>query len=343
MKHQFRNDYSCLAYWHYLNVIKDLNREGQQGAYGHDVHSKNAAEYIKRTFACPNAEVHFLAGGTQTNLAFISYALRPYEAVIAAESGHINVHEAGAIEGTGHKIVTVEPVNGKVTAEAVEKLFAQPIDEHVAVPKMVFISNATETGTIYTANELRALRETCDRHGLYLYVDGARLGYALMSEASDLGPAEFASYCDAFYVGGTKNGMPLGEALVLVNPEFHGRFRNHMKNRGAMLAKTYLIGFFFEEAFTNRLYWDIALETDRIADYLAGCLFGLDIELVGDSPTNQIFVRMEEDKARKVMEEYGCELWEVTPKGWIIRFVVDHTTTAQDVDELIAYLRELIA
>ena len=340
MKHQFRNDYSSLAHPRILEALTRLGAT-QQTAYGLDEHSLHAEELIKQRFGCPDAAVHFLCGGTQANLVFLSYALKPYEAIIACSSGHINVHEAGAVEATGHKIFTVPGKDGKVYPEDVEKALALHGDEHVVVLRCVYISNTTETGTLYTSKELQELSACCRKHGLLLFLDGARLGSALTSSYNDLTPEEVASYCDAFYIGGTKNGLPLGEALVLVNPDLQAHFRNFVKSRGAMLAKGYFVGAMFEEAFKDGLYFELAKKTNEVAEYLKEGLAKLGLSCPF-SPSNQVFLTLPKDKALKVIAEYGCEKWEDLGDELTIRFVTSFTSEKEDVDDLLSFLSSTI-
>ncbi|MBO7574177.1 MAG: threonine aldolase [Bacilli bacterium] len=337
MKHKFTNDYSSLCHPSILKFLASLNEE-QNVAYGLDKHSLNAERYIKDIFESPRGQVYFIAGGTMTNLLFISYALRPYEAVISLETGHINVHETGAIEATGHKIITVKGSNGKMSPSDILNVLKIYKDEHMVKPKLVYISDSTEIGTIYTRKELIALNEVCREHDLYLFIDGARLGSALTSKENDVEPGLFGQICDAFYVGGAKNGLLLGEALVINNPELQKDFRYHIKNKGAMISKGYLLGAIFEEAFRNGLYFDIAKDTNETADYLKEQLANLEVNML-PSPTNQIFAIFNKEQAKKLINEYGLELWEERDNVVVVRFVVSFTTKKADVDELISFMK----
>ena len=339
MKHQFRNDYSSLAHPRILSALASLGQE-QQTPYGLDAHSKRAEELIKQRFACPDADVHFLSGGTQANLVFLSYALKPFEAILSCATGHINVHESGAVEATGHKVFTLPGKDGKLYPEDIERAMALHQDEHVVAIKVVYISNTTEIGTLYSSKELHELSDACHKHGLYLFLDGARLGSALTSTYNDLTPEEVAACCDAFYVGGTKNGLPMGEALVLVNPIFQDHFRNHVKSRGAMLAKGYFVGAMFEEAFRDNFYFDLAKATNEAADYLKDGLRKLGYEMPF-SPSNQVFVTLPKAKAETIIAEYGCERWEDLGEDLTIRFVTSFTTKKEDVDDLLSFLSSI--
>ena len=337
MKHKFTNDYSSLCHPNILKALINLGDE-QNIAYGLDKHSSNAERLILDKFNSSNGKVYFVSGGTMANLLFISYALRPYEAVISLETGHINVHETGAVEATGHKIITVKGNNGKMYPNDILSVLKNYKDEHMVKPRLVYISNSTEIGTIYTKQELLDLSKACKDNDLYFFIDGARLGSALTSKSNDVEPALLGNVCDAFYVGGAKNGLLLGEALVINNPLLQVDFRYHIKNKGAMISKGFLIGTIFEEAFKDNLYFDIAKSTNEVADYLKEGLKKLNIEML-DSPTNQIFVKLDKGSASKLMQEYGLELWEDNSDYQIVRIVISFTTKKEDVDELISFVK----
>ena len=340
MKHKFTNDYSSLCHPRILNALASLEEE-QNTAYGLDKYSLNAEFLIKKTFNSPSGKVYFIGGGTMTNLLFISYALKPYEAVIALETGHINVHETGAVEATGHKIITVKGKNGKMYPHDIIGVLNTFTNEHMVKLGMVYISNSTEIGTIYTKQELLDLSKICKDNDLYFFIDGARLGSALTSKENDVEPELFGQVCDAFYVGGAKNGLLLGEALVINNRDLQKDFRYHIKNRGAMISKGFILGRVFEEAFKDNLYFDIAKATNDIADYLKEGLKSLNIKML-DSPTNQVFAYFNPLDAKKLIKEYGLELWEDQGEEIIVRFVTSFTTKKEDVDELIDYLKKEI-
>ena len=254
---RFQNDYSEGAHPNVLRALCDTNLCSTPG-YGLDDDCRRAADAIRARFACPDADVHFLVGGTQTNQLAAAAFLRPWEAMVAADTGHINVHETGAIEATGHKVIAVPGADGKLTPAAIADAAAQHCaapgvyDEHMVLPRMVYVSDATELGTVYTRAELTALRAACDAHGMYLYLDGARLAQALTAAGSDLQPEDLPQLCDAFYIGGTKNGLLFGEAMVIVNDALKPGFRRAMKRNGAMLAKGRLLGVQFAAAMAHR-------------------------------------------------------------------------------------------
>lgn len=255
---RFQNDYSEGAHPNVLRALCDTNLSATPG-YGLDNDCRRAADAIRARFACPDADVHFLVGGTQTNLLAAAAFLRPWEAMVAADTGHVNVHETGAIEATGHKVIAVPGADGKLTPAAIADAAAQHCaepgiyDEHMVLPRMAYISDATELGTVYTKAELTALRAACDAHGLYLYLDGARLAQALTAAGNDLRPEDLPQLCDAFYIGGTKNGLLFGEAMVIVNDALKPGFRRAMKRSGAMLAKGRLLGVQFAAALEQDL------------------------------------------------------------------------------------------
>ena len=340
MNHIFRNDYSELAHPRILNALTKYSLE-QNAPYGLDEHSKHAAKLIKETFNAPEAEVHFLAGGTQTNMVFISSCLKHYEGIIAVSSGHINVHETAAIEGAGYKIFTLEGKNGKLYPQDILSALNHNTSEHMVKPKLVYISNSTEIGTIYTKQELIDLHNTCQENDLYLFIDGARLGSALTSKDNDLDATLLGSLCDAFYVGGTKNGLMYGEALVINNKTMQKDFRYHIKNKGAMLAKGYALGIQYEEAFKDGLYFELAKKANEMASFLQDGLLSLGIDIIY-SPTNQIFASFSKDNASILIERYSLEKWDEINDKIIVRFVTSFTTEKEHIIELLSFISELI-
>ena len=337
--HKFRNDYCEIAHDAVLKALID-NKDYQFTGYGLDEHSKNATKLIKDLFKAPTADVHFLVGGTQTNLTFISYVLKDYEAVIAVKSGHINVHETGAIEATGHKIYTVDGKTGKLTPDDLEKVIKYHSDEHMVKPKLAYISNSTEIGTIYQKEELTSLYNKCHELGLYLFIDGARLACALTSDTNDLKIEDIAKNCDAFYLGGTKNGLMFGEALVIINRNLQADFRYQIKNKGAMLAKGFISGIQFEAILKDNLYFKIAKNANDMAKLLYERLVSLNLE-VDPVYTNQLFVTIKKDLAYKLIEAFGCELWKDLGDKLVIRFVTSFNTKVEDIEEVYDYLKNI--
>lgn len=332
--HSFRNDYSEGAHPKVLQALAEANLTQTDG-YGLDPFCQEAADLIRRLCRAPSAEVHFLIGGTSVNLVTIEALLQPYEAVIAAATGHVAVHETGAIEATGHKVLTAPAPDGKLTPELVEGVLAAHSSEHMVFPRLVFISNTTELGTVYTAAELSALRECCRRNGLLLYLDGARLGAAMA--AGGPGLPELAALTDAFYIGGTKNGALFGEALVLTVPCPH--YRWYMKRRGAMLAKGRLLGIQFKALLEDGLYWELARHANEMARRLRDGIAGLGYEPVVRSETNQQFFVMPEGVV-KALGEKGCAFeCEAAGDGLMqVRFVTSWATPEGAVAELLELL-----
>lgn len=290
-----------------LRALTETNLEQHPG-YGLDAHCEHAAALIRAAFACPEAAVHFLVGGTQVNTTVIAAALRPYEGVLCAETGHINVHETGAIESSGHKVLALPQRDGKITAQQVARAVAlQADDEHVVRPAMVYLSMSTEVGTLYTLAELTAIHDTCRKLGLLLYVDGARLGYALAAPENDISPAELAAHCDVFTVGGTKVGALFGEALVISDRALNTRFRYMIKQRGGMLAKGRLLGVQFEALMEDGLYFRIAGKAVAQALRIRAALEEKGIPLAYPSPTNQQFPILTDAQAEALARDFVLE------------------------------------
>ena len=337
--YSFRNDYSEGAHPKVLQRLVDTNLE-QTCGYALDPMSDDARETVRRVCAAPEADVHFLSGGTQTNLLTIAAFLRPYEAVIAPYTAHISLHEAGAIEATGHKVCAVETPDGKLTPEMVAAVVDGHTDEFMVRPRMVYISDTTELGTIYTKAELTALRRCCDERDLYLFLDGARLGSALTAPGNDLTLPDLAALTDAFYIGGTKNGALFGEALVLKKPM--ERFRWHMKQRGAILAKGRLMALQFQALLEDGLYFDIARHANDMAIRLRDGMAALGYEFPIPSPSNQQFPVLPNTVSRQ-LEEMGYQFEPeriVDADHTCVRFVTSWATPQSAVDE---FLRDLAA
>ena len=334
----FRNDYSEGAHPTILEAMRKNNLTPAVG-YGKDEFCAHAVAMIRERFSCPTADVHFLVGGTQTNLTLIGCALKPYEAVICADTGHINVHETGAIESTGHKVLPVYKEDGKLTPADVLSVIRSHTDEHMVKPRMIYLSQSTEVGTVYTRQELEALRKLCDKLHLLLYLDGARLASGMTAPDCDLMPADLPRLCDAFYIGGTKNGALFGEALVLVNDALKPDFRYMIKNRGAMLAKGWLLGMQFEGLFTGDLYFTLGRHANAMAARLRDGLLEKGYELAYPSTTNQVFAVLDKDQIFELTTEAAFEF----TKNWskthdVVRFVTSWATKPEDVDAMLALL-----
>jgi len=338
--YSFKNDYSELAHESILQLLNKVSLE-QNAGYGLDVHSQKAKTLIQKYFK-KEVDIHFLIGGTSCNKIAISHLLKPYEAVISVDTGHINVHEAGAIEASGHKVITTLGVDGKITPNSIKRVLDHHEGEHMVIPRMVYISNSTELGTIYSKQELEAIYQTCKENNLYLYIDGARLGVALTSDANDLTLNDLSNLCDAFYIGGTKNGALLGEALIFCNQELAVNFRNTMKLNGGMLAKGFLIGLQFEALFTDELFFNLGKQANRTAKLLADGIKSLGLTLAYPSPTNQQFVILKNEIINNLKQTYDFEVWEKGEDESIIRLVTSWATSPEQIKQFITDLKALI-
>jgi len=331
----FKNDYSEGAHPKILEKLNETNLVQDKG-YGNDQYSNQARALIKKKINNAAADVHFISGGTQANLTILGSILRPHESVIAPETGHICVHETGAIEATGHKINTVKTLNGKLTPELIKPVLIAHEDEHMVKPKLVFISNSTEIGTHYTKNELEKLSEFCKENDLYLYLDGARLGSALSVKDCDLTLESLSSYVDAFYIGGTKNGALLGEAIVLMNDDFKENFRFHLKQRGGLLAKGRLIAIQFLELFEDNLYFDLAKHANEMAGLMADAIKSHGFDFLTESTTNQIFPILPNAVISALEKNYEFYVWsKETKETSSLRLVTSWATTKENVKAFI--------
>ncbi len=343
MKYLFRNDYSFGAHPKVLSALAETSMEGNVG-YGEDGYCRRCAGLIRDLCRCPQADVQFLIGGTQTNFTAIAAFLRPWEGVIAAGSSHINGHEVGAVEATGHKILPIPTgPDGKITPEQIAPILERHRDPHLVKPRLVEIADATESGMVYTKAELTALSRFCREHDLLLFLDGARLGSALASPANDLALPDLAELTDAFYIGGTKNGALMGEALVIANSALQPDFFRIKKQLGAVLAKGWLLGVQFEALLQDGLYFEMARHANAMAARLQTGLKSLGWTLMVDSPTNQIFPIV--PNALKPALDRLCvyEEWcpGPTPDTTVIRFVTCFATTSEDVDGFLAAAAKL--
>lgn len=338
-KYSFKNDYSEAAHPRILKALTETNFE-QCAGYGLDIYCEKARALIQSIIQKPDAEIHFLTGGTQTNLIALSSFLRPHEAVIACKTGHISVHETGAIEATGHKVIITEEKEGKIQIPQIQKILEEHNDEHCVKPRIVYISNSTELGTVYTKNDLVALSEFCKKNNLLLYMDGARLGAALSSKDYDLSLKEIANLVDAFYIGGTKNGTLFGEALIIVNKDLQKDFRYLMKQKGGLLAKGRLLGIQFLSLFENNLFFELALHANRLAQKIQKAFLNLGFPLLIKSPTNQIFPILPQSFIEKLSEHYDFFVWEkINENESAIRLITSWATPEEKVDEFIADIK----
>ena len=343
----FMNDYNSPGHPDVIRAIADASDSKYPG-YGTDDVCESARAKIISLLGGQNekANVHFMIGGTQTNLTAIGAFLRPHEAVIAPDSSHIQIHETGAIEAVGHRILIPQvsasarrrsDLVGKITADEVRNICLTHDNEHMVKPRLVYISQSTELGGVYSLSELRELRAACKEFNLLLYIDGARLAAALTSRANDASLPDLASLCDAFYIGGTKNGLLFGEALVIMNPALNEDFRYHLKQRGGLLAKGFLLGLQFLTIFEKDLYFNLAAHANQMAEYLRNGLKKAGVTFFVDSPTNQIFPIIDNNTLERLENNYLFEIWEkIDIKNTAVRFVTSWNTTAEEVEALLS-------
>lgn len=333
-----KNDYCAGAHPVVLQALIDTNMDNTIG-YGMDPYCDEAREYIKELIGCPEAAVYFAMAGTQTNLSVIGSTLRPHEAVISASTGHICVHEAGAIEATGHKIIHVPTEDGKLRPADIDMVMEQHCNSHWVVPKMVFISNLTETGLVYSRAELKALREACDRYGLYLYMDGARLAMALTQKDNDLTFRDLPEFCDAFYIGGTKCGTLMGECIVLVNKAFHPDFQTLMKQRGAVLAKGRLLGIQFKAILENNLYLELGKYANDLAMKLADGIRAKGYDFEFEPCSNLVFPIFPMELIREFEDKVLFDdLVDKHDGTGFLRLCTAWSTTEQEIEDFLALI-----
>jgi len=343
MQYNFMNDYNECAHESILEAIARANRE-QDLAYGMDAACERARSRILAELGgAEESGVHFLVGGTQTNLTIVAASIKPYQGAIAPVTGHINVHESGAIEATGHKVLSIPSSDGKLSAAAVKRYvdahYADETAEHMVQPGMVYISQPTEVGTIYSRDELVALRGVCKAYGMPLYVDGARLGCALAAEGNDVTLPDLARYTSAFSIGGTKMGALFGEALVVNDPALNKDFRYLIKQRGGMLAKGRLLGIQFETLFTDGLYYKIGRHAVHEAQRLADGILARGYELFADSPTNQIFPILPKALLKTISQSFGYAFWQdYDADNDVVRFCTSWATPPEQVDALLGMI-----
>lgn len=340
----FNNDYSEGCHEAILEKLAKTNLEQTPG-YGEDLYCREAADLIRKLCNCDDLAVHFLVGGTQANLTVIAAALRAHQGVLSADSGHIHVHETGAVEATGHKVLALSSVEGKLSgkqvADYVRAHRADASFEHMAQPKMVYISNPTEWGTLYTLSELEELSDACKQNGLYLFLDGARLGYGMMARGNDISMEDLARLCDVFYIGGTKVGALFGEAVVISNPALKEDFRYVIKQKGGMLAKGRLLGVQFCALLENNLYFEIAAHADRLADKLRSQFSELGFDFYMSNTTNQLFPILPKTVRDALKEKYAfIEMEQIDEDRRVCRFCTSWATKEENVDALCADLKK---
>lgn len=342
----FANDYQEGAHEKILQRLIETNLEPVSG-YGTDPYCELAKEKIRRACECPEADIWFLTGGTQTNQVVIDAMLAPYEGVVAAETAHVAAHEAGAIEYSGHKVLTIPQHEGKILAEELEtflrKFWDDENHEHMVFPGMVYISHPTEYGTIYTKNELENLSAICEAYQIPLYMDGARLGYGLMSSNTDVTLSVIARCCDAFYIGGTKVGALCGEAVVFPKNNTPKHFLTRIKQHGALLAKGRLLGIQFDTLFTDDLYFVLSRHAIDMAEHLKEGLLEKGISFYLESPTNQQFLLLTDEQIERLKHEVSFSFWEKPDEDHtVIRLATSWATTKEQVDELIEVICNLL-
>ncbi len=338
----FDSDYMEGAHPAVMERLVKTNLESTPG-YTEDSYCSQARDLIRKACTCPEAEVYFLVGGTQTNAIAVSAVLKPYEGVVAADTGHINQHEAGAIEATGHKVLGLPHTDGKLQADVLDRymsgFLADESAGHMVCPGMVYISHPTEYGTLYSLSELRALSDVCRRYGLPLYMDGARLGYGLAAPDSDVNLEDIASLCDMFYIGGTKAGALFGEALVITAPVALRQMITHIKRQGALLAKGRLLGVQFGALFSDGLYLEISRHAIRMAGLLTDALKSKGYVFFTPPQTNQVFPVLDSGALARLRQNATFSIWQRLDQSHVVaRFVTSWATREEDVRELIALL-----
>lgn len=337
----FESDYMEGAAPEILKRLSEINYEKTSG-YGTDLYCESAKTKIRKECKCPKADIHFLVGGTQTNSTVIASVLQPWQGVIASQTGHIAMHEAGAVEATGHKVITIPNHNGKIDSNELENyletFFADGNQDHMVQPGMVYISHPTEYGTLYTKKELTTIHGICKKYNIPLFLDGARLGYGLAANGTDVTLPVIAKNCDVFYIGGTKVGALFGEAVVVPNKNLTPHFFTLIKQHGALLAKGWLLGIQFDTLFTDNLYSKISRNAIDNAMYLKQKLTEKNMRFYLDSPTNQQFIIMENEALKELGKHVGYSFWEKFDETHtVIRLATSWATTKASVDKLLTY------
>ncbi|MDO5040531.1 MAG: aminotransferase class V-fold PLP-dependent enzyme [Peptoniphilus sp.] len=334
----FLNDYNDLCHERVLERITEVNPKGNVG-YGFDTYTDRAKKLIKRDLKREDVEIEFLSGGTIANIIAITSNLMPYEGIIAADSGHINAHEAGSIEATGKKIETVATEDGKLNSLSIRKKYSQLSEEFTVSPKLVYISQTTELGTVYSLEEIKDIYATCKELDCYLYIDGARMAVGLA--ASDVQVEDLCSICDIFTLGGTKNGAIYGEALVIVNDALKKNIRRYMKQRGAVLAKGFILGAQFEALFEDGLYYELGKTSYERSIHLAQSLRDMGVKFYAEPQSNQVFILYPTEKIQGLAENNSFEVSPYSEDEKILRFVTSYRTTPEEIDNLIADLKKI--
>lgn len=337
----FKNDYSEGAHPQILQSLLATNLQQATG-YGQDEYTLEAIGVLKEHVGREDIDIHLLVGGTQTNLIAISAFLRPHEAAIAVDTGHIFTHETGAIEATGHKVLVRPSHDGKLTSEMIKDILEEHTDEHMVKPRLVYISNSTEIGTIYSKSEIIELSRVCKENNLIFFIDGARLGSALCGIGNDLTMQDLGEYADAFYIGGTKNGALLGEALVIVKDSLKADFRYFIKQKGALLAKGRVLGVQFLELFKDNLFYDLAQHANNMAELLQEGIKEAGYNLMIESPSNQVFPILPNTVIETLEQDYEFILWQkIDNEHSVIRLVTSWATPQEEVEKFVGTIKEL--
>ncbi|HBO22024.1 MAG TPA: threonine aldolase [Providencia sp.] len=339
--YSFLNDYNEIAHPAVMKELNGLVGQRYEG-YGTDKLCASVAKQIKERIGRADADIHFFNGGTITNLTVISHVLRPHQAAISVDSGHISTHETGAIEATGHKVITVQSESGKLTPQHIQKVLSENGDEHTVQAKLVYISNSTEIGTVYRKSEIVALREICDANGLFLFMDGARLASGLMSKYSDLTIEDIAQLTDIFYIGGTKIGAFTGEVLVIANSALKSDFRFSLKQKGGLQAKGWLLAAQFKALFEDDLYFKLGQHVNDMASQIAIFFKDNGFEFLAPTESNQVFVILPNELAKKLLSKYALnKICEPESGKTCVRFCTSWSTRQQDVDDFISSFKLL--
>lgn len=339
--YSFKDDYSEGAHENIIRRLASTNRQHAEG-YAEDHFCMEASELLRNKMQKPDADIHFVSGGTQANSIVISTMLKPFESVISASTGHIEIHEAGAIEATGHKINTIDSKDGKLNIDLIDKVLTKHTDEHMVKPKAVYISNTTELGTVYTKNEIIEISKFCKSKNLYFYLDGARLGAALTSVKNDMSLSDIAEWVDVFYLGGTKNGALLGEAIIILNDQLKEGFRYAMKQKGALLAKGRIFGIQFLELFTNDLYFTLAQHANMMAQKLANGIVESGCKLFLQQESNQVFAILPNTTIQLLKQNFSFYIWdEFDENSSIIRLVTSWATEEEKIQRFIDQLKSI--
>lgn len=341
----FNNDYSSIAHERILKKLIEM-KDIQVGGYGEDEYCDEARQIIRGLIGNENAAVHFLVGGTQANLTVISTVLRPHQCAVCASTGHINAHETGAIEATGHKVMGIAAKDGKLTAQMIKNVhdahWRDETHEHIAQPKLVYISQSTEIGTVYTKRDLEEIYKTCKECNMYLFVDGARLSYALASDGCDMDIKFLAANSDVFYIGGTKCGTMFGEAVVITNDALKEDFRYIIKQRGGMFAKGWLMGVQFSELLKDGLYFELADKADKLAKRIKEAALEAGYSLYAESPTNQQFIIFPDEVIERLSKKYTFAYQErIDDTHSAVRICTSWATKEEDAEELIRDIKAI--